>query len=302
MSCFSARGAPSRCCFRRGTPSRCSFLRGTPSRSRASLLFGFCLILLACLSRPVVATTDDVAAEEAGIEIAREARARKLGFGNFTARQVMVLRNKRGQESQRQLRVRVLEVEGDGDRSMFVFDQPRDVEGTAFLIYSHKEDADEQWLYLPALKRVKRISSSNRSGSFMGSEFAYEDMSAQEVEKFTYRYLRDEPCGETPALTCTVSERFPVDPKSGYSRQLIWQDKDELRLWKVEYYDRKDAHLKTLAVGSYALYLDKYWYASEMTMVNHLNGKSTVLTWADYQFQTDLDAGDFTQTGLRRVR
>ena len=135
--------------------------------------------MLTCLSGPVVAAPDDVAAEEAGIEIAREARARKSGFGNFTARQVMVLRNKRGQESRRQIRVRVLEVEGDGDKSMFVFDQPRDVEGTAFLIYSHKEDADEQWLYLPALKRVKRISSSNRSGSFMGSEFAYEDMSAR---------------------------------------------------------------------------------------------------------------------------
>ncbi len=279
MSCFPARGAPS-----------------------ALLLFGPCLAVLTCLSGPVVAAPDDIAAEEAGIEIAREARARMSGFGNFTARQVMVLRNKRGQESQRELRVRVLEVEGDGDKSMFVFDQPRDVEGTAFLIYSHKEDADEQWLYLPALKRVKRISSSNRSGSFMGSEFAYEDMSAPEVEKFTYRYLRDEPCGETPALTCTVSERFPVDPKSGYSRQLVWQDKDEYRLWRAEYYDRKNAHLKTLTSGNYELYLDKYWHAGEMTMVNHLTGKSTVLTWNDYQFQTDLDAGDFTQTGLRRVR
>ena len=101
-------------------------------------------------------------------------------------------------------------------------------------------------LYLPALKRVKRISSSNRSGSFMGSEFAYEDMSAQEVERFTYRYLRDEPCGD---LTCTVSERIPVDRKSGYRRQLVWHDRDELRVRKVEYYDRKDAHLKTLTLG-----------------------------------------------------
>ncbi len=75
----------------------------------------------------------------------------------------------------------------DGDKSLFVFDEPRDVQGTAFLIHAHREDADDQWLYLPALKRVKRISSANRSGSFMGSEFAYEDMTAQEVEKFTYR-------------------------------------------------------------------------------------------------------------------
>ena len=262
------------------------------------------LTLLLCSSAPPLAASEAADPEAAGLALAHESRERKLGFGNFTAHQVMVLRNKRGQESQRQLRVRVLEVEGDGDKSIFVFDQPRDVEGTAFLIYSHKEDADEQWLYLPALKRVKRISSSNRSGSFMGSEFAYEDMSAQEVEKFIYRYLRDEPCGASLAadLICTVSERFPTDTKSGYSRQLVWQDKDEYRLWKVEYYDRKDAHLKTLTLGDYELYLDKYWYAGEMTMVNHLTGKSTVLTWTDYQFQTDLDAGDFTQTGLRRVR
>ena len=118
-----------------------------------------------------------------------------------------MLRNKQGQESRRQLRVQVLEVSDDGDKSLFVFDEPRDVQGTAFLIYAHREDADDQWLYLPALKRVKRISSANRSGSFMGSEFAYEDMTAQEVEKFTYRYLRDEPCGDS---TCTVTERFPV--------------------------------------------------------------------------------------------
>ena len=168
-------------------------------------------------------------AEQKGLDIALEARAKKVGFENFTASQVMVLRNKQGRESRRALRVKVMEVEDDGDRSLFVFDEPRDVQGTAFLIHGHKDKADDQWLYLPALKRVKRISSANRSGSFMGSEFAYEDMSPPEVERFTYRYLREEPCGE---LTCTVVERMPVDAKSGYSRQVVWQDTEELRLWK----------------------------------------------------------------------
>ena len=146
------------------------------------------------------------------MQIATEARESARGFGSFTARQTMVLRNRQGQESLRQVRVKVLEVEDDGDRSLFIFDEPRDVAGTAMLVHSHKDAADDQWLYLPALTRVKRISSSNRSGSFMGSEFAYEDMSVPEVEKFTYRYLRDEPCGE---LTCTVVERFPTDERSG---------------------------------------------------------------------------------------
>ena len=237
--------------------------------------------------------------EETGLQIARDARDRDKGFGNFTAGQTMLLRNKQGKESRRQLRVKVLEVADDGNKTLFVFDQPRDVKGTAFLIHAHREDADDQWLYLPALKRVKRISSSNRSGSFMGSEFSYEDLGAQEVEKFSYRYLRDEPCGD---LACTVTEQVPTDRKSGYRRQVVWRDKDELRLWKVEYYDRKDSHLKTLTMDKYERYLDRFWRAAEMTMVNHLTGKSTVMQWSDYQFDTDLNERDFTKTGLKRVR
>ena len=187
----------------------------------------------------------------------------------------------------------------DGDKSLFVFDEPRDVQGTAFLVHAHREDADDQWLYLPALRRVKRISSANQSGSFMGSEFAYEDLTPPEVEKFTYQYLRDEPCDDS---TCTVTERVPVNSRSNYRRHVVWRDKEELRVRKVEYYDRKDAHLKTLTLAGYEQYLDRYWRAGEMEMVNHLTGKSTVLTWTDYDFQTGLEDSDFTQTGLRRAR
>ena len=81
-------------------------------------------------------------AEEAGLKIATEARERQKGFGNFTASLTMTLRNKRGQESKRELRLKVIEAEEDGDRSMFVFDRPRDVRGTAFLVHAHKNEAD----------------------------------------------------------------------------------------------------------------------------------------------------------------
>jgi hypothetical protein len=260
-------------------------------------LTGIFFALLVWTVEPSVGHAES--AEEAGLRIATDARERQKGFGNFTANLTMTLRNKRGQESTRELRLKVIEVEGNGDRTMFVFDRPRDVKGTAFLVHAHKAEQDEQWLYLPALKRVKRISSSNQSGSFMGSEFAYEDMGTPEVEKFTYRYLREEACGD---LTCTVSERIPVNPRSGYSRQLVWQDRDELRVWKVDYYDRKNAHLKTLSAADYRQYLDRYWYAGKMTMVNHITGKSTTLTWTEFQFQNNLNENDFTRTGLRRIR
>ena len=260
-----------------------------------------CLVILAFavawipgLSRVIAETP-----EEIGLRLATEARDRQKGFGNFTASMSMVLRNKLGQESVREVHIKVMEVEDDGDRTIFVFDRPRDVKGTAFLVHAHKDEADDQWLYLPALKRVKRISSSNQSGSFMGSEFSYEDMGASEIEKYTYLYLGEEPCGD---MTCALIERVPTQEDSGYSRQVLWMDTTELRTIRVEYYDRRDSHLKTLVVDGYNLFLDQFWRAGRMAMTNHLTGKSTDLNWTDYSFGTDLDLNDFTQTALKRTR
>ncbi|MDE0422208.1 MAG: outer membrane lipoprotein-sorting protein [Gammaproteobacteria bacterium] len=253
---------------------------------------------LACYSSTSVRGQEETP-QDKGLRIAQEASARNEGFEDFTAGLTMLLRDRHGRESVRQMRFKVLEVSGDGDKSLFVFDQPRDVRGTALLTHGHANTRDDQWLYLPALKRVKRINASTRSGSFMGSEFSYEDMSPPEVEESTYKYLRDEPCGD---LTCTVIEQVPLDEKSGYSRKVVWQDTGELRTLKMELYDRKDSHLKTLTFADYRLYLDQYWRAQEQTMVNHLTGASTVLKWTDFQFRTNLDDSEFTQTALRRVR
>ena len=265
------------------------------SLSRPALMLSG--LLLAILAWPAGLAAES--AEEAGLRLATEARERQKGFGNFIAGMTMTLRNKRGQESHREVRLKVIEVEGDGDRTMFVFDRPRDVRGTAFLVHAHKEEADEQWLYLPALKRVKRISSSNQSGSFMGSEFSYEDMGTVEIEKFTHRHLRDEACG---ALQCAVLERVPVSKDSGYSRQLVWLDREELRTMQIRFFDRRDAHLKTMVVEDYKQYLDRFWRSGRITMTNHLTGKSTLLVWSDYEFGADLDLGDFTRTALKRAR
>ena len=133
----------------------------------------------------------------------------------------------------------------------------------------------------------------------MGSEFSYEDLGAVEVEQFTHRHLRDEPCGD---LECTVLERVPLSEDSGYSRQLVWLDREELRTMQIQYFDRRDEHLKTMTVDDYAQYLNRYWRAGMVAMTNHLTGKSTVLNWADYEFGTDLDEGDFTKTALKRIR
>ncbi len=121
--------------------------------------------------------------EERGRQIAAEWDRRDTGWKNMTASLQMLLRNRHGQESTRQLRNKSLEMDGDGDKLLVMFDHPRDVKGTNFLSFTHVTGPDDQWLYLPALKRIKRIASNNKSGPFMGSEFAYEDLASQEVEK-----------------------------------------------------------------------------------------------------------------------
>ncbi|ARU57682.1 outer membrane lipoprotein-sorting protein [Oleiphilus messinensis] len=251
--------------------------------------------LLMCLSNVVWAQS----AAEKGLEIAREADRRDQGWVDSTADMKMILRNKRGDESVRLLRSKGLEVIEDGDQSIIVFDQPADVRGTALLTYSHKTGPDDQWLYLPALKRVKRIASSNKSGPFMGSEFAFEDMGAQEVEQYTYKYLRDESCNE---LTCFVIERYPTDENSGYSKQIAWIDQQEYRIYKVEYYDRKDSLLKTLTLSKFYKYLDKFWRAHDNFMMNHQTGKSTRLLLANFKFDIGLDKADFSQNSLKRAQ
>ena len=238
--------------------------------------------------------------EEKGLAIVTEADRRDTNYGNSTAHMLMVLKNRHGQESRREIRMKNLEVINDGDKSLTIFDSPKDVKGTAFLNYTHKMGDDDQWLYLPALKRVKRISSRNKSGSFMGSEFSYEDISSQEIEKYTYKWLREE---EYEGMDCFVTERAPVDKKnSGYSRQVVWIDKQEYRTWQVQYYDRKNEHLKTLTMNNYKQYKDKFWRALEMHMANHQTGKSTLLQFTDYKFMVDLNDDDFSKNSLQRLR
>ena len=196
------------------------------------------------LAAPALA--DEAAAR--GLEIAEEADRRDEGWGDSTTTLTMTLRNKQGQESTREMRNRSLEVADDGDKSLIIFDHPKDVRGTALLTFSHKTGNDDQWLYLPALKRTKRIASNNKSGPFMGSEFAYEDISSQEVEEYTYKYLRDESYEGTPVY---VIERYPTDDNSGYTKQIVWMDAERYIPLKVDYYDRKQSHLKTLTFHDY---------------------------------------------------
>ena len=254
-------------------------------------------IILCFSAIPVASETP----EEKGRWIAEQTDRRDLGWADSAVQLTMTLRNREGEQAVRRLSLASLEVADPklGDRSLTLFSEPRDIEGTAFLSHTRILDPDDQWLYLPALKRVKRISSQNKSGPFVGSEFAYEDLVSQEVERYTYKYLRDEPCGQ---LTCYVTERYPVYEHSGYTRQVVWIDHADFQPRKIEFYDRKGDLLKSLELLEYRQYAGTWWRAHRLEMENRQTGKSTTLTFSDYSFKVGLGEGDFEKGRLERLR
>lgn len=270
----------------------------SPRRADRHVAAAAAVAVLAALAAPALAAETP---EERGSAVAARSDRSDRGFGDSAVTLEMVLRNEAGREARRSLTIRTLEVQDEarGDLSLVVFDSPPDVAGTALLSHSRILEGDDQWLYLPALKRVKRISSVNKSGPFVGSELAFEDLTALELGKFDYRHLGEEPCGER---LCDVVERVPRYEHSGYSRQKAWIDREVFQVRKVEYYDRKDTLLKTLTLDDYRRYDEGWWRAHRLSMVNHVTGKSTELRYGDYAFGLGLDETDFSPGALQRLR
>lgn len=270
-------------------------------------IFSVSLLTLLSMSCAHAATIEEISASgtalEKGEKIADEIEARDTGFKNVSSTMKMILKTKEGQSITREMRLKIFEIdeEGAGDYSLITFDNPRDVAGTSLLSYAKILDADKQWLYLPALKRVKRISSRNKSGPFVGSEFAYEDITANEVKKYSWELLGVGPCPNDEALECAKLNSVPKYENSGYTKRIVYVDTQEFRPMKTEYYDRKHTHLKTQTYSDYKQYKDKFWRADKWEIVNHQSGKSTSLHFDNYDFDTVLKKRDFNQSALKRA-
>ena len=263
-----------------------------------SILWG-CILSMAAALLVIAVYCNDAAADDKGLAIAREGDRRDSGYKDYSAILVMTLRTADGKEAVRKMRMLDLEVEGDGDKTLLVFDAPKDVEGTALLTWSHKTNDDDVWLYLPSLSRIKRISSNNKSGAFMGSEFAFEDIGSQEVEKFTYQFIEESLLN---GQLCTVVDQFPTYTNSGYSRQRVWRDKSEYRILKIDYYDHRKELFKTMRAFDYKHYMNRFWFPARYEMVNNKSGRSTTLLFQNYKLRNGYNSRDFDQTSLQSAR
>ena len=245
--------------------------------------FAFLLLSLASTS-----------AEEEGLRIARLTEEANNGFQGEYSEMEMILINAHGDQTVRRMITQTMEVPGDGDRSISTFEWPADVKGTRMLTWSHKTGSDDQWLFLPAIKRVKRISTRNQAGAFMGSEFSYEDLGSQEVEEFTHTFLEEVTLDER---TCWLLERRPVDKKSGYSKERVWMDQEYKNPLRIEYYDRRGELLKVATFSRYTRY-DTWWRADRIIMENVQTGKKSELNLIARSLGQVYDEETFSSDGL----
>ncbi|MCO4845348.1 MAG: outer membrane lipoprotein-sorting protein [Sulfurovum sp.] len=225
-------------------------------------------------------------------EISKKAHEATAHYISEKSKVEMLLSNTMGDMNKRNLTIKKLEG-NHGDKTLIEFSSPADVKGTILLTHEHLDKNDNQWLYMPGLKKTKRIVSRNKSGSFMGSEFSYEDLSSQHYKKFKYS-------GNAKSVVINgrknyKSVRTPVDKNSGYSKEVVWSDSKNFLIQKIEYYDKNGALLK---VGSFPKYkkINGIWRALKISMKNVQNGKSTILNWTSQKIKVGLSDKDFSNS------
>ena len=224
---------------------------------------------------------------------------KNAGYHDMVSDVDMVMAGADDSETKRHFRIQVLErpSSDDGDRSLLSFDSPADVKGTALLSHAKTDGDDEQWLYLPSTKRVKRIALGNRGGAFLGSEFSYEDLTGADVRKYNWSATGTAACG---SATCVTLEGSPKDASSSYSKRVVTVELDSLRVKKVDFFDRSGAPLKSLEYDAYTMVSGKYARATVWTMKNHKTNRKTVLRFSNMRMQTGLSASDLSPSKLDR--
>lgn len=256
------------------------------------------LALVLLVSFPAHSQTEG-SPQEKGKWIAFKVEENFDHYGDTTVTSIMHLKKNDGKVISRKMSLKILQTPEDTDKLLMQFHHPADVKGIAFLTWTHKNQFDDFWIYIPDLRRVKRITSQTKGSEFMGSEFQTEDLIRAEPEKYTYKWLEDKPCG---ALECYLVDRYPREKSTIYSRQVIWIDKDQFRMQKIDSYDKQGNLVKTLEFYGYQLYEGKFWRWGEHKLTDHRTGEVTQSEFKNWKFNNGLKENQFTVNGLKNIR
>ena len=241
-----------------------------------------------------------IAEELTGYEIARRADSVDEGkTSSYTA--TMTLTNKKGATRTREIFMRSKDY-GNVKKNVIVFTMPKDVSGVAYLSFDYPDGEDgvkpdsDNWLYMPAMKKVRRISGSSKDDDFMGSDFTYSDMGDRGLTKDTFNLLGSE---SVDGFDCWKVEYVAKDKSEKTQRRILWFRKDNYKTVKGEYYDRQNNLARELTCSGIKQ-VNGIWTTEKMFMKNVQTGHSTVLELKDIKYNLDIDDNLFTVSTIER--
>jgi outer membrane lipoprotein-sorting protein len=234
-------------------------------------------------------------AQLTGIQIIEKTYNRETG-SDQTSVLTMTLTNARGQTRVRKIQQFSKDL-SDTEKSIMFFLSPADVKNTSFMNWSYDDDkADDQWIYLPALKKVKRISSDGKSDYFMGSDFTYDDLGDRKLNADNHKLLREETIN---GKLCYVVESISKDDDYMYSKTITWIDKSNFVGVKKEFFDEDGELLKILSIKKVEQ-IAGFYIITNSEMKNVQKNHSTTMVLDDVKINTGISSDKFTERMMIR--
>jgi hypothetical protein len=243
---------------------------------------------------PVLPEFDPSDPERYGRQLADYADLYDTGWRDSYARSAMTLFDANG-DSVRRDSVQLILEKPDGDKSIVRFLTPAEIKGVAALTHEHPDATDDSWLYLPATKRVRRISGANKTASFQGTEFTYEDLSNRIVSKYDWRFLEESDLDkDADTMPVYVLEARPRYADTGYSKLVIYLHRHAWRQERIEFFDKAGRLLKVLENRGWRRRHGRFWRADSISMRNVQTKKRTVIDSSTQMLNMSLHVNERT--------
>lgn len=184
-------------------------------------------------------------------------------------------------------------------KTLIKFIAPADVKGTSMLIFDYEEKTDDMWIYLPALRKSRRILSSEKSKSFMGSEFSNADMSKPNTDDFDHQILGSEKYKNEDCWKLESKCKNPdIEDENGYSRKVAWISKSNFLCYQIEFYNFDNELFKIQKIDNYVKQSNGKYFAYTMTAENTNNGRRSVMNIENFQVDSSMEEKSFTASAL----
>ena len=248
---------------------------------------------------PELPAFDKADAAAYGLALARYADRYDAGWVDDVLQGRMTLFDADGDSVERRFSRMVYERADEGDKLIIRFLAPAEIKGVAALTFENPGSSDDNWLYLPSTKRVRRISGANNTSSFQGTEFTYEDLSNLDPREYEWRFLEEAELerGDERVPVYRLDAR-PTYADTGYSRLTVYLHRERWTQERIEYYDKSGQLLKTRDSGDWKQHHGRFWRQGQIEMNNHQTGKRTVLV-TEKQY-VDLGRHTSSRTGEAR--